>query len=124
MQIVAVCTAVKIQEQQPGPRSALGGSHQVGTLHPGVHRPRAQTHPSDLPSPPRAAQSVFRAQSIFRARLATEPRCREPQRGLCVASARRHAAGQVEVLPRECQELFLGKPWPLPSGMGGKEPLT
>lgn len=51
----------------------------------------------------------------------SEPQCREPWRG---CAWHRHAAGQVEVLPRECQELFLGKPWLLLSGMGGKEPLT
>ena len=95
----------------------------LGSGSPGV-----QTHPSDLASPPRGQHKVFSKLKVFSEPAPLPLRHRAPTQGaaagLCVASAPRHAAGQVEVLPRECQELFLGKPWPLPSGMGGKEPLT
>lgn len=111
--IVTVYTVVKIRKKQLGPHSTLGCPPQSPALG-------ALAHGSDLASPPWAGQSVFQAPSVFQTHSATEPRCRE----LCTASAPRHAAGQVEVLPCECQELFLGKPWPLRSGMGGKEPLT
>lgn len=116
MQIVTVCSAVKIQEQQPGRCSALGGLCQAGTPHP-VSSLGRKPIPTTF-HPLHGQHKVFSKLKVF-----PEP-ARPPTQGaaagLCTASAPR----QVEVLPRERQELFLGKPWPLPSGTGGKEPLT
>lgn len=121
MQIVTICTAVKIQEQQLGPCSALRGSHRARTSHragtshpvssPGSSGPGHKPIPATR-RPCRGQRKAFAELGVF-----SEPRCRG-------CAWHRHAAGQVEVLPRECQELFLGKPWLLLSGMGGKEPLT
>lgn len=117
-QIITVCRALKIREQQLDPCSALGG---LCTLCPS----RAQTHPSNLASPVGSTKCFSSSEgfpSLLCSCLASRPGCREPQQGR--AWHRLPGPGGAQVLPPECQELFPGEPWLLPSGTGGKEPLT
>lgn len=56
LQIITVCRAVKIREQQPDPCSALGRWHRAGTLHPVSFQ---STNPSQQLGIPCGQHKVF-----------------------------------------------------------------
>lgn len=124
LQIITVCRAVKIREQQLDPCSALGSWHRAGTPHPVSLQ---STNPSQQLGIPCGQHKVFfELQGFFQGCCAPvqPPGPAAGSHSRAVPGIGSPVRGEVGVLPCECQELFLGKPWLLPSGMGGKEPLT